>query len=410
MPEWGERQPDGTVIVYNSDPSIAPRYESWETNQGLTTGAGGGADYTAQPAATGGGAVSGLNRAGPTTEAGLRQALQDPRVGYGGPWDMASMVAAFNRAGGSATKTGPTIAGGLDQWTNYMSQGLQADQQAYLRQRLQELEIPMSQAEREQAYAKLAMEMAQVTGYYGPAGGQQPGTQMSEEQALDAIAGSRDAGFWDFYKSNGYAVDTPEQKRSAVQNWITSADPRWKGMGAAAVASALGLGPSGGQPGGWAGLGGVAAGATGALPTFAREQWLTGQSGYLPGGAPSMAREQLYAQNWQNVANMLASKSGPRDWATYQQLQPKAAFGAMTGTPSWEQAYTQWFNAGQEPQTVAFPQPNTVRRQDWLGMSPTEQQMALGSVSAAGLDPEDWERNMQSGWATGRAAPNTTWA
>jgi len=92
----------------------------------------------------------------------------------------------------------------------------------------------------------------------------------------------------------------------------------------------------------------VAAGTQGAMPSFTREQF--NRQG-------EQWEKQFGAQNWQFIANMLSSKSGPRDYGVYSQLQPNAAFGAMTGTPSWEQGFVNLFNnpAGQAPGTQGVP-------------------------------------------------------
>jgi len=363
------------------------------------------------------------------------------------------------------------MAGGLDQWNSYMNQGLQADQQQYLRDRMNLVEIPMMETDRRVALAKLDADYGAMTGWYA-------------------------------------------------------------------------MGPNGPK--------GVPAGTSGAQPSFLREQWNQSNQQW---------QQQFGAQNWKDIANMLMAKSGPRDVAIYQQLQPNAAFGAMMGTPSWEQAFVNWFNSGgmqgagqqgtstvagtpavagtpgpwqlpqgldwqgiqrqgdvshiatpQDPtlnasspggaaggdhpadwwkaqirqsipgapesyvdamynqilanykqagwnllvdmpnqpapnyiqqsynawarmqpaavaaqaaipgtpavagtplaataKPVPFMQPNTVRPQDWKALMPTERETALGNVSYSGIDPNDWWANVQAGWPTGRAPLTTTW-
>lgn len=312
-------------------------------------------------------------------------------------------------------------------------------QQKYLQDRLKLLEIPMSQAER------LAL-LAKLTGYYRGLG---MGGDMTDEQALDAIWQAR-PDLADFYRSNGWNVDSPEQQRAAVRNWIESADPQWKGMTPQQVAQKLGGGD---------GLGFEAVGpGEGALPTFEREQW-----------------NEANKQYW---GGLYASMRGPEDWALRQSLNPLGSFGYVAPVRSHEQNFADFWNKnvapGQAPGGVSerggsqqlppggappgqgFRAPGGEDGSEWLGQgkydqnqyqnwlgwgdpgqgpapgqpgyvppprqvsdltwgefrnwTPTQRAMERGKWSYWGMDPGDMETYVQRAAPTGWANPNTRWA
>lgn len=300
--------------------------------------------------------------------------------------------AQASRVQPQVTAQGYTVGGGSEFLRPAVDAASAAAQQAYLRDRLNRLEIPMSVAEREQLIAKM-------TGYYTPAGGN---AAMSDDDALDYIWKARPdlAGF---YRANGWGVDTPDGRRRATRNWLESVDPSRRGKTPQQVATELGA-PSAGAAGG-------------SLPTFEREQWLANEAA---------RQKQLEAGQRQFYTGALLSKSGPRDYGLYQALQTPAAFAEMRGSPSWEQAAVDFWRSGRsEPsaqewqgwwrpqagggQTTGFAQPKDVTPQEWSGWSPSRREMELGRVSAAGIDLNDWERQRRAAAPTGQAAPNTWW-
>lgn len=315
---------------------------------------------------------------------------------------------------GNQWNTGSPAAMNVAAGSNFLPYQLQAldaaAQQDYLRRKLDELDIPMSRAEREQI-------IAQITGYYMPGASAKT---MSNTEALDYITGTRPKSFWDFYKANGWNVDSTEGKRRAVQDWIGGADPQWKGMTAQQVAEKLGA-----QTGG--GFAGAYAGQAGALPTWAREQ----------------AEKLAEAQRRQFGLNLLSSKTGPEDYWTYRQMLPEV-FGEVQPGRSFEQMFLDYWNAyqqgtspaappGQGPQgtvrppdasiqpvpgierlparpiQVPFEQPHNITPQQWNQRGPTGQKMTGGAWSYWGQDPNDMYRQMQAAWPTGQAAQQTLW-
>lgn len=321
MSTWGEQQPDGSVNVISDDSGVPTiiRNESWNTNQGITA-----------PAAT---------------------AVYSP--------------GSFSTGGGSGYL--PYAA----------DMAAQAAQQQYLRDRLNNLEIPMSAAERAQL-------MAQLTGYYTPAGG----GDMTDEQALDYIWKTKPdlAGF---FQSNGWDVSTPEKQRAAARNWIDSVDPANRGKTPQQVAQELGAASG-------AGFAGAYSGQTGALPTF--------------------ARDQFNAANQQWMAGFLGSKSGPRDYALYSQLQPKSSFGAVQGSPSWEQSLASFWNTGSTAPNggattsqVGYRQPTSLKAGELNTMTPTDKAMRESEWSYNGLDPNDMWTLANRSRPTGNAAAGSYW-
>ncbi len=270
-----------------------------------------------------------------------------------------------------------------------------AAQQAYLNKKLELIDIPMSEAQREllarqaaQTAAETEMTRSQMTGYYTEPGTSTPA--MSTDQALDAIWAKRPdlAGF---YQQNGWDVSTPEKQRAAVQNWLQMSDQgvvTSAGRDPLQVAQGLGV----------QGVYTTTPGATKATfpreqwetattgmyngsPTFANQQWQTGETGYMPGqngqqgqstltrqqmelaatgyygGAPTLAREQMEGNMGLQALQQQAALSGPRN--AFQQMRLNAGLNqqgysryvdAIAGKYS-----TPGYQAPQEvPQRVSF--------------------------------------------------------
>jgi hypothetical protein len=75
-------------------------------------------------------------------------------------------------------------------------------------------------------------------------------------------------------------------------------------------------------------LAGVTGYAPNGDPTFQRQQWETGQTGYL-NGAPTLQRQQAAAGTALQGAGLLAQLQGPENWATYLQ-----AANALANSPA----------------------------------------------------------------------------
>ena len=232
-------------------------------------------------------------------------------------------------------------------------------------------------------------------------------------------------------------MSTPEKVRLAIQNWISQGDPQWAGKTPQQVAEALGYtSQTGGgtAPGASSGvmqqmiewetalranngdvppnrdqwvqrfamIAGVTPEQAGAM-WDRRQQWLqltggtqTPRAGladwYPPEGEfdawlgqiapqPTLAREAMELQNQQAWANLLASKSGPRDYWTYKMMQANMpqnvrfgdmralanatpAFGAMTpGNNSWEMTFANWLQNQQGGAGTTQPGPTAGNEQ-----------------------------------------------
>lgn len=77
---------------------------------------------------------------------------------------------------------------------------------------------------------------------YAPLPETPPENTLSEEQALDWIWSNR-PDLAAFYRNNGWQIDTPEQQRAAVRNWISDVDPANRGQTPQQVAVRLGYRP-----------------------------------------------------------------------------------------------------------------------------------------------------------------------
>ncbi len=182
-------------------------------------------------------------------------------------------------------------------------------QQEYLRQRLA-LETQQFQHLSEMDKDRLAFEKAQqawletyqkslLTGYYEPTQTvTQPGEPITENQALDYIWSKR-PDLASFYKSNGWKVDTPEQQRAAVRNWLGMTNEKSvveSGRNPLKVAEQMGLTPTA---------------TTTVVPTGER--------------IPTLERQRFEQETALNYLNLLANLRGPADYAQYLKV--------LTGTP-----------------------------------------------------------------------------
>lgn len=253
-----------------------------------------------------------------------------------------------------------------------------ADQLALARRRLDELEIPMTEAEKQVALAK-------ITGYYIPS----KGLTMTEDQALDFIANKK-PDVLSFFQANGWQVGSPEQKRAAIKNWLTFEVNKGK--------TPLGLAKELGAEVG----GGITAAAWGdkdAVPTQAN---LTDTRGFL------------------------RSMQGARNADLAARLVPNLAFGTVKAGPSWEQAlldfeakggnisqqdWKNYWNPTSTENTAfgAVSQPHTIRPDQWAQLGSTGQERRRGLWLAQGLDPTRMEQMMRASWATGEAAKDMYW-
>lgn len=191
----------------------------------------------------------------------------------------------------------------------------------------------------------------------------------------------------------------------------------------------------------------------GGTPTFEREQYQTNASGYM-NGAPTLSREQMYL-------NALASTSGPQNWLKHNAILQQGArtnslgqnatmfggpaWGAVSATPSYENALAGWptggtgqnyggpgpvnyqmeagegggrvpapANTSQTPAAATTPQyavvqPHMIKAQEYNQMTPSQREMQSGLWSSQGLDPNDMWTRMKRAQPTGTAASGTRW-
>ncbi|MDO8673203.1 MAG: hypothetical protein Q7O66_17495 [Dehalococcoidia bacterium] len=290
---------------------------------------------------------------------------------------------------------------------------IQQANQAYLEARLREVERPTYELARAQNDWQKLQAMAGLTGYLNTGGT----PTMGADAALDAIWAKR-PDLANFFRSSGWPVDTPEQQRAAVKNWL--------GFSPEGVSS-------GGDPVKAAQAMGIDVGLTGA----------TQQN--------TLARDQMQQQNEQYYGGLRAQLSGPTDWLKVRQAQPKGAFGEMQATPSWESAgmgatsNADWWKqatstgrgegtayAGDNPNfdestgtyRTGAPagvadsynspfgpvrQPHQIGVQDYNNMTDTDRKMQEGLWSAQGIVPADAWTRMRAAQPKGTAQTFTRW-
>lgn len=225
--------------------------------------------------------------------------------------------------------------------------------------------------------------------------------ELTPDAAYDYIWQAR-PDLAEFYKAAGWDVNTPEGQRAAARDWVTKA----------AGQNDL--------------PGGVRDPVSVAVALGAKNQ-----------RTPTLGREMGYA-------NMLGSLSGPQDWFKYQSAltgiqnsgsvpanilqlmtgQTQPGYRAMSGGPSWEQAFNQysqnpaassWMGTGGQNatgQTADLSNPlmgHQVSANQLYGMTPTQKSTLSGYWSAAGLDPQDQWTQMSNALPQGKASSYTFW-
>lgn len=369
----------------------------------------------------------------------MRQELSSA-AGYSWGGTDQQVTDEYNRLAMAAK--GLTLAGGLDQATLAGQNYQNAAQQQYVRDRLNQLEIPMSQAEMDQL-------IAGMSGYYE---GKPTFTREQWDEAnrqwqqqfnagnwanitglLGSKTGPMDWGAYSQMLPEGAfgAVAPQESWEKMLVNWFKGTNP-WTGMtGAATGPTAPGAGDGGTAPGG---AGGYQVPENWLGIQTAIDQWanslspggmgVTGEQYYeklkelLP-GAPSSYIDSLYGLMGRNnqdpkLGSML---TGGMEWnknpinymqQAYDQWAPtqQQATGQQAGTQGSTTATG--FPSGQA-QNIPFRQPIGITPNEWQNWGPTKQAMEAGNWNYNGIVPADATRMMAAAWPTGRTAPTTTW-
>ena len=212
--------------------------------------------------------------------------------------------------------------------------------------RAENIDLPLSQAQIKQIEANIYQQawersyqeqqqkfsqmttMAGLTGFIDQGWLTGGGATDRLNSALDYIWSKR-PDLDQFYRANGWDTSTPEGKRKAVQDWLsmtTDENVRGANGDAATFAGTLGWTAPTTQQGStgqsptlayqqwYANTFGKQYDANGqGQQTFDREKWNAETTGYMGNGDPTLDREKHYS-------SLLASLSGPRDWAKYQSV------------------------------------------------------------------------------------------